>query len=430
MMKNLEAGRVEESVEKMLREPVAGSPRVVGMALVPSVPLLDIVVVATGEATDPVYVMVLCPASEVDGVTLHQRVVLPGVPRAEEDIEVVEFGEGTIVAVHGIVDNYNLMIKIQLSFYTSYFNTSMSYQNLKPQIFASADLYWREHLDEEGYAVIGDVLTERERGEAFRFFLKDMQTVSPKFDVRDPSTYEINFTPMMFSKGLAMFNGFGNSDFMWYLRTRSSIQHIYETLFGTRELNVSMDGFSLFVSSDQKPGQWLHIDQHPEDSLLSIQGAYNFLPVGETSAGLVIVPRSHLTYKPVINRKTDWITYDKNKSGYEHLESEAVKLIIPKNCFVLWNSKLLHANTGITGKKMRRFDRLTCYITYLPKDDRLSTVRQRAYLNGDTTSHWANRCEIKKYPYGFGPTYESRGFGRIQPTLVEGKIPQDRLNFL
>ena len=74
---------------------------------------------------------------------------------------------------------------------------------------------------------------------------------------------------------------------------------------------MSYDGFSVFVSRKQQSKFWLHIDQHPQDKLYSVQGAYNFLPVGEADAGLLVVPKSHKTYtdapakaKQFIQRRT------------------------------------------------------------------------------------------------------------------------------
>jgi ectoine hydroxylase-related dioxygenase (phytanoyl-CoA dioxygenase family) len=311
---------------------------------------------------------------------------------------------------------------------------------LQPTLFdIQDDVHWKEHLIDEGYVVIRNVMSEEDIVKAFKFFVDDMKTVSPNFNPADPKTHAIEFTPMMFAKGMAVFNGFGNSDFMWYLRTNPSIKNIYERLYDTKDLCVSMDGFSMFVSSKQTPGSWLHTDQHPKDEILSVQGAYNFLPVNESCSGFIVIPKSHKTFVPEIDAKGDWIIYDKvKKQGFEKLESEVVKLLIPENCFVLWNSKTIHANTGIVkkprAKAIYRFDRLTCWITYLPRaltNEDVMKKRINAYKNGETTSHWSNRCEIKKYPYGFGPTYESRGFGKIQPKLEEdGTIPKERLDLL
>jgi ectoine hydroxylase-related dioxygenase (phytanoyl-CoA dioxygenase family) len=310
---------------------------------------------------------------------------------------------------------------------------------LRPTLFeVQNDVEWKKYLEEEGYVVIQNVMRDEDITQAFGIFMNDMKCVSQSFDIENLKTYAIEFTPMMFSKGMAVFNGFGNCDFMWYLRTNPSIKNIYERLYNEKDLCVSMDGFSMFVSSEQKPGQWLHVDQHPDNDIYSIQGAYSFLPVEETSSGFIVVPRSHKTFKPTVTAKGDWIVYDKNKEGFEQIETQAVKLLIPENCFVLWNSKTVHANTGIVKKPrtkaIQRFDRLTCWITYLPRTlttEGVVNERIAAYKNGETTSHWSNRCEIKKYPFGFGPTYESRGFSKIIPKLEEdGSIPKDRLILL
>ena len=45
---------------------------------------------------------------------------------------------------------------------------------------------------------------------------------------------------------MAVYSGFGQSDFMWYLRTNKHIKKIYEDIYNTNDLVVSLDGFSVF----------------------------------------------------------------------------------------------------------------------------------------------------------------------------------------
>ena len=94
---------------------------------------------------------------------------------------------------------------------------------------------------------------------------------------------------MMFGKGMAVFNGFGQSNFMWSLRTNPHIYKIFQEVHQTEDLVVSLDGFSVYLSDKQKSKSWLHIDQNPTNELFSIQGAYNFMPVGEKDAGFVVL---------------------------------------------------------------------------------------------------------------------------------------------
>lgn len=312
---------------------------------------------------------------------------------------------------------------------------------------------WKQHLEEEGYAVIHNIFDSTRIQEAIELFWKDWNTVSPGFARNDPSTWSIQTAPLMFTKGAAVFNGFGQSDFMWYLRVQPEILEIFSHVHNipSSELITSFDGFSVFFSKKQKnPRPWWHIDQHPSNPLYSIQGAYNFLPVDDInaqnvqSAGFTVIPKSHLTFVPSQTRNSaDWIEIDKNKTAEEtsQITSHGVKLLVPANTFILWNSKTIHANTGITSINPRiktdsgTINRLTTYITCVPRNrctsEEITQKRIQAYLDGSTTSHWPEKVEIKTYPWGFGPRYESRGYGRIQPTLTEsGTIPADRLQYI
>lgn len=317
------------------------------------------------------------------------------------------------------------------------------YDNFIPPTFQKSDVSnWKRFLDEEGYVVIENVLDEKTIFDAIEYFWRDWNTVSPRFKRTDPSTWSIQTAPLMFAKGMATFNGFGQCDFMWYLRTRPQIIDIFANIYGTKDLITSFDGFSVFFSKNQKsPKDWWHIDQHPENPEYSIQGAYNFLPVLEDSAGFTLVPGSHRSFTPSPTpKKKDWIQISSNKSETEAKEifKNGVKLLIPANCFVLWNSKTIHANKAITAPRgyvdKGKLDRLTAYITYVPKTRRTDPAqleeRKNAYKKGYTTSHWPNKVEIKTYPWGFGPTYEARGFGQIIPKLENGEIPKERLKYI
>ena len=306
----------------------------------------------------------------------------------------------------------------------------------KPEYFDYKDSEgWKAYLEKEGYVVINDIQTVEEMKIGLQLFKNDMKQVSPNFNLGKPEEMNITTCPLMYGKGMAVFNGFGQSDFMWYLRLNKKIQSIFQTYYGDKELVVSMDGFSMFVSKEQKSKPWLHIDQNPQNNIDSIQGAYNYLPVKDSSdAGFVLVPGSHKTFKPKVSHTRDWIVCE------EQPVTEAVKLLLPENCLVLWNSKTIHANEGMSTSK-RGLNRLTCYLTYQPRKKRSAEIkleRIKAYINGETTSHWANKCELKRYPYGFKTRYENRGFGKIIPKFNEEIsdqgitkiIPPERLDLI
>jgi hypothetical protein len=334
--------------------------------------------------------------------------------------------------------------KIIPSYITDTKNTDNVKDNiitLRPPSFHVKNVeVWNKYLEENGFVVLRDILAPEEVSTSIDLFKRDWTYVSPNFDFDDPSTWTIQNCPMMFGKGMAVFNGFGQSDFMWYLRKNNTIKGVFADIFKTEDLMVSMDGFSVFVSDKQQSKPWLHIDENPYNQLYSIQGAYNFKKVGEDDAGLILVPRSHETFSPDTTHMKDWIML--NEKEVDMYKDNVVKLLLDENCLTLWNSRIIHANTGMTKKKRMlqedindlTINRLTCYIAYQPsciRDEKTKKSRMDAYKNGDTTSHWANRCEIKTYPYGFKNTYEKRGFKRIEPTLDEnGDIPKERLRLI
>jgi hypothetical protein len=216
-------------------------------------------------------------------------------------------------------------------------------------------------------------------------------------------------------------NGLGQSDFQWELRTNNNIKEIWERLHNTKELVVSFDGFSLFLNKTQNSSSWLHIDQNPKDTLYSIQGAYNFFPVGEDDAGFIVIPGSHQAIFDIdIDEDRKFIMLDENDPYAE----EAVKLLIPKNSFVLWNSKTIHANTGMT--KSIELNRLTSYISFFPKELRskeMYDMRTWGYIDGENCGHYAIYHHVKAPPY-----WDNMEFGQIEPRLDEkGNIPKDRL---
>lgn len=240
----------------------------------------------------------------------------------------------------------------------------------------------KDYLQEEGYVVIKDILTKDEIDKSLSLFKKDWNIVSPNFNFDDPTEWSIKNSPMIFSKGLAVFNGFGQSDFMWSLRTNENIQSIFKLIHQTDDIVTSLDGFSVFFTKEQKSKPWLHIDQNPNNNIYCVQGAYNFFPVNEKSAGFVVIPKSHIKYNPVVNHKKDWIPL--NDQEYKQYKNDCVKLLIPSNCLTLWNSRTIHANTGMTDNKVF-LDRLTCYISFLPKSYRKECVKDekiKAYMLG------------------------------------------------
>jgi hypothetical protein len=137
----------------------------------------------------------------------------------------------------------------------------------------------------------------------------------------------------------------------------------------------------------------------------SIQGAYNFVPVTAQDTGLVVVPGSHLVWQ---QRKSGQPTRKKDRThfgvlrdkdeAYEQLYANAVKLLLPKGVFVLWNSKTLHGTSPGTRERPNdaqnqpQLNRLTAFVCLMPKalrsEEALARKRE-IYFAGTGSTHWA-----------------------------------------
>ena len=299
------------------------------------------------------------------------------------------------------------------------------YGTLTPPLFQlQEEEKWLHHLKTEGYVVIENIISDNINGEATKLFTQEWTTVSPQFKWNDTGTWTTTNSPMVWGKSSAMFNGFGQSNFMWFLRTQPTIHQAFEKVFSTKELATSLDGFSVFLSPKQKSPNWLHQDQKAQDTRKSVQGIVNLKPVGKDDAGFVCVPKSHETHKPKPS-KTDWVMLDLNDPHYP----KAVKLLIPENCLTLWHSKTIHSNIGMSTKHPLKvhLNRLSAYITMAPKSRQTPEIverRKQGYKHGESCSHWVERHEVKKIPFHLKSRYAKRKFNDLVPKLDgDGNIP-------
>jgi len=301
-------------------------------------------------------------------------------------------------------------------------------KNYTPPIYnLEEEVVWKEHLEKEGYAVLRNAISENDATNATKMFLDEVHTISPEFQPEDPTTWICNNYPGVYGKGSIVFNGMGHSSSNWLIRLNSIAKQAFSIAYETDQLVVSFDGMSLFVDKKQKSEPWPHQDQRMSDNRLSIQGILNLLPCGENDAGFVCVPRSHREYTAP-DQKSDWVLMPKGHPILENL----VKLVIKEpRTLILFNSKLIHANTGMSGKQPTSptLNRLSYYITFVPRErqsDEIRRKRMERYCAANCTSHWADRHEEKKIPFHLISKFKK--FNQLMPMVeADGSIPKDRL---
>lgn len=315
---------------------------------------------------------------------------------------------------------------------------------IRPATFSLAELTSHsaalEHLQREGYLVIRDLFPPDTVSRGVDLFWQALSRLNPAIDRNDRATWTNANFPGMFNIGIASFYGLCQTDFMWLLRSREEVKRAFAAVHAlpASELVASMDAFAVrFDARNRHTKAWLHVDQLPHlpgGDVRSVQGGYNFLPVGEEDAGLVVVPRSHAQPAlPAAEAAAKRAHFCPLPPGHGAFGLER-KLLLEPNCLVLWDSRLVHANTSELRDRPPAADgspqlnRLTAFVCMMPRALRSAAVlekKREAYRRGRGTTHWAIFAQLK--PADARWPAQRKPFEPLAPALTaDGGIPPER----
>ena len=159
-------------------------------------------------------------------------------------------------------------------------------------------------LAAEGYVVYRGVLTAAECDTSMTLLWDWLEALGTGIERGRPSTWgEERWPPSVSGAGILPYCGIGQSDAMWYVRTRPAVRAAFEQVWGTRDLIVSYDGCCLFRPWADEPERctnagWYHVDQNPlrKPGFECVQGLVNLLPMSASTGSNVLLPRSHLGF--------------------------------------------------------------------------------------------------------------------------------------
>ena len=259
-------------------------------------------------------------------------------------------------------------------------------------------------LDENGYAVIPDILNTEE-------------ILSAKTEFHAWKTALPEFKKEHTIHGIFKFHGVGNARHAWQIRTNPKVQAVFKELWKTDELVVSMDGSCYYppIVSSTKDKCWTHTDQASNKiGRVCVQGFVALTSNIERT--LQVYEGSHLLHEQYFkelattsdksdnkNTEKDW-----NLIDVKYLETIKYKkrtLQIPAGSLVLWDSRTFHQNSSISNE-----ERLVQYVCYLPKNNPKNTkamTKKRAKYFEDmrTTTHWPYSIKVNGLqPQTYGNT--------------------------
>lgn len=268
----------------------------------------------------------------------------------------------------------------------------------------------REYLHREGYVVVEKILNSDELDMAYDLFWDWSESISDGLSRRDSSTWTDTW-PVAVDGGIMPWQGSGQSEFAWFVRSRPSLVNVFASLWGTDELLVSFDAVCAWRPWSRDPrwkpcfreddGGWFHVDQCPDrDRFEFAQGLVDVLGTDAAGGGgFAVVPRSHTLFGswrmdcPGIVDSFGGDDYFEPPRDHPCLRSAIVPRTRPGD-LVLWDSRTVHCShpgpepPDDDGEP--RLSRLVCYACFTPAmraDGSCFERRRRSVREGITTTH-------------------------------------------
>eukprot|EP01084_Bolivina_argentea_P174642 302514_1 len=309
-------------------------------------------------------------------------------------------------------------------------------------------------LEKNGFVVISDVIDNKDNIEAQKLLLNDIKEIN-KNNANVQNINNINQItnkelPGWASNGLRYQFAISHGKFAHFSRLRPNIKKIFAHFHkcNENELNCSWDSIAITPPNHKhKKTLWLHADQSiyndknkkiPGWDYLSIQGALYYTETNKYTVSFICSPQSHIKHwhKLAVKARTKlkhWILLDNDEKmddEYIKMKQEIIdnsfRIHVPKNSFLLWDSKIFHQNgdciSNNNGNKdeMKRIASFICmahnkYRTYKAFKNSLIYA-----VNGATSTHWPQFmiAHSSKHPrFSKGNCYEN--MCDIKPKLNE-----------
>ncbi|XP_033724850.1 uncharacterized protein LOC117314842 isoform X2 [Pecten maximus] len=256
----------------------------------------------------------------------------------------------------------------------------------------------RTELEEKGYTVVENVLTETECGEYIRAF-RDWLTEFPEGEF-----------PYSAHSLIQRYN-IGHHEAAW--STRLKAKAVFSKLWKTDKLLTSVDaiaigrppedGKELFAEEGR---HWLHADQDAEKfGLHAYQGTVYLEAVAEDDWTFHVMERSHLYLNSLYDRnQRAALKSSVNKFYYLRDDDEewliskgcvTKRVAVPRGGMVLWDSRLIHANArpkeGRVHPDRWRFCVMVCMTPAWWATEQDLETKKEAYKDVAMTTHWPSQ---------------------------------------
>jgi hypothetical protein len=267
-------------------------------------------------------------------------------------------------------------------------------------------------LEEKGYCVIDDILTQEEVATSLEYFHEWLNSYEQIKKIHN------QISPHGIFKHFEV----GHQRHAWYIRTRENVQNVFKTLWNTDDLVVSFDG-SCWLPTELKKRDniWTHIDQAPTKK--GLQCYQGFVSLTENiSRTFVVYEGSHQLHEQYAKEKNltstkDWLLIDHDY--LETIQDTKRILHVKAGSMVIWDSRCFHQNQYGNLPE----ERIVQYVSFLPKSGRNKKMlekRQKYFLEKRTTSHWPYPIKVNGLqPQAYGNTELQIDYSLLQKPNLE-----------
>ena len=258
-------------------------------------------------------------------------------------------------------------------------------------------------LNDRGYTVVnvaGEDEVERAR-DLLWIWLSDLGTGIQR---SDPGTWTDEAWPDWpgYKKyGNCKSEGGAHQEAAWFLRGLSKLKEVFQNIYKTEDLIVSMDGIIVWRSWKEDEARIptsskLHMDQNPftKPGFQCVQGMLPLYPVTPEVGGTLLVPFSHLDQEKFRTRYPDWSNHERDfcalDDGDPLYGSERLVPLHPGD-LLLWDSRLVHCGRVGDGGHQEELARASLCVCMGPRDRANQEVldkRREALKEGWSFSHW------------------------------------------
>lgn len=269
-----------------------------------------------------------------------------------------------------------------------------------------------EHLNDEGYVVIANVLDSEQTAEALDLTWQFLEDLGTGIDRNDPSTWSDDRWPIAVHGGIIPSQGIGQSAAQWFIRSAPGVKQAFASVWDDDDLLVSFDGMALWRPSSIEPewqtnrgGSWLHIDQHPvgRPGFQCVQGLVNLIATSPEVGGNILIPGSHLLHDSIADRYPERLGRIHPSIDHFRYPSDDPLLTntppimahLDAGDLLLWDSRTIHCSSpGTTpdagGPSLQRAVSLICMMPKARSNDGVIERRRQAVADRTSTTNWSD----------------------------------------